>query len=69
MREQRRQYILDRVGPRGVSYVIDFNVNWMDPGGESRASVAPDVRYAARRARTSKSRTCSATSSAIRSST
>jgi hypothetical protein len=32
--EQARQYVLDRVGPRGVSYVIDFNVNWMDPGGE-----------------------------------
>jgi len=33
--EQRRQYILDRVGPRGVAYVIDFNVNWMDPGGDN----------------------------------
>jgi hypothetical protein len=33
--EQRRPYILDRVGPRGVSYVIDFNVNWTDPGGEA----------------------------------
>jgi hypothetical protein len=33
--EQRRAYIMDRVGPRGVTYVIDFNVNWLDPGGES----------------------------------
>jgi hypothetical protein len=33
--EQRRQYILDRVGPRGVRYVIDFNVNWTDPAGEA----------------------------------
>jgi hypothetical protein len=33
--EQKRQYILDRVGPRGVSYVVDFNVNWTDPGGEA----------------------------------
>jgi hypothetical protein len=32
--EQRRQYILDRAGPRGVSYVVNFNVNWLDPGGE-----------------------------------
>ncbi len=32
--EQRRQYILDRVGPRGVSYVVNFNLNWLDPGGE-----------------------------------
>ncbi|MDQ3811698.1 MAG: hypothetical protein M3336_15565 [Chloroflexota bacterium] len=32
--EQRRQYILERVGPRGVHYVIDFNVNWTDPAGE-----------------------------------
>ena len=33
--EQRRQYILDRVGPRGVSYVVNFNINWLDPGGEA----------------------------------
>jgi hypothetical protein len=33
--EQRRQYVLDRVGPNGVDYVIDFNVNWLDPGGEA----------------------------------
>jgi hypothetical protein len=33
--EQRRQYILDRVGPRGVSYVVNFNINWTDPGGEA----------------------------------
>jgi hypothetical protein len=32
--EQKRQFIVDRVGPNGVSYVIDFNVNWTDPGGE-----------------------------------
>ena len=33
--EERRQYILDRVGPRGVSYVVNFNINWLDPGGEA----------------------------------
>jgi hypothetical protein len=33
--EQRRQYLLDRVGPNGVDYVIDFNVSWPDPGGEA----------------------------------
>jgi len=33
--EQRRQYILDRVGPRGVLYVVDFNINWTDPTGDS----------------------------------
>ena len=33
--EEKRQYILDRVGPRGVMYVIDFNVNWTDPGGDN----------------------------------
>jgi hypothetical protein len=33
--EQRRPYILDRVGPRGVMYVIDFNVNWTDPNGDA----------------------------------
>jgi hypothetical protein len=33
--EQRRQYILDRVGPHGVTYVVDFNVNWTDPGGDA----------------------------------
>jgi hypothetical protein len=32
--DQARQYVLDRVGPSGVSYVIDFNVNWMDPGSD-----------------------------------
>jgi hypothetical protein len=32
--EQRRAYILDRVGPRGAMYIIDFNVDWTDPGGE-----------------------------------
>ena len=30
----QRQYILDRIGPRGVDYVVDFNVDWMDPGGD-----------------------------------
>jgi hypothetical protein len=33
--EQRRQFMLDRVGPKGVTYVIDFNVDWADPGGEA----------------------------------
>jgi hypothetical protein len=33
--EQRRQYVLDRVGPRGVAYVVDFNVNWTDPTGDA----------------------------------
>ncbi|MGI9149128.1 MAG: hypothetical protein ACR2IK_21695 [Chloroflexota bacterium] len=32
--EQRRQYILDRIGPHGVTYVIDFNVDWTNPGGD-----------------------------------
>ena len=33
--EQRRRYILDRVGPRGVTYVIDFNVAWTDPNSDA----------------------------------
>jgi hypothetical protein len=33
--EERRAYVLDRVAPNGVDYVIDFNVNWLDPGGEA----------------------------------
>ena len=33
--EQKRQYILDRVGPRGVNYVVDFNVNWTDPASDA----------------------------------
>ncbi|MBV9578723.1 MAG: glycosyltransferase family 39 protein [Chloroflexi bacterium] len=33
--ELQRQYILDRVGPRGVDYVVDFNVDWLDPGGDN----------------------------------
>ena len=33
--EQKRQYILDRVGPHGVNYVVDFNVNWTDPNGDN----------------------------------
>jgi hypothetical protein len=32
--EQRRAFMLDRVGPRGADYVVDFNVDWMDPGGD-----------------------------------
>jgi hypothetical protein len=32
--ELQRQYILDRVGPSGVDYVVDFNVDWLDPGGD-----------------------------------
>jgi len=32
--ELQRQYILDRLGPTGVDYVVDFNVDWMDPGGD-----------------------------------
>jgi hypothetical protein len=32
--EQKRQYILDRVGPSGVDWVVDFNVDWTDPGGD-----------------------------------
>jgi hypothetical protein len=31
---EARQYVLDRVGPHGVAYVIDFNVNWLDPGAD-----------------------------------
>jgi hypothetical protein len=33
--ELQRQYILDRVGARGVDYVVDFNVDWLDPGGDN----------------------------------
>jgi hypothetical protein len=33
--EQKRAYVLDRVGPRGVSYVVDFNVNWTDPASDA----------------------------------
>jgi hypothetical protein len=32
--EERRAYILDRVGPQGVLYVVDFNVDWTDPGSD-----------------------------------
>jgi hypothetical protein len=32
--EERRQYVLDRVGPTGVDYVVDFNVDWTDPASE-----------------------------------
>ena len=33
--EQKRQYILDRVGPHGVSYVVDFNLSWTDPSSDA----------------------------------
>ena len=33
--EERRQYELDRLVPNGADYVIDFNVNWLDPSGEA----------------------------------
>jgi len=33
--ELQRQYILDRVGPRGVDYVVDFNVDWLDPASNN----------------------------------
>jgi hypothetical protein len=32
--EQRRQYVLDRVGPHGVDWVVDFNVDWTDPSSD-----------------------------------
>jgi hypothetical protein len=32
--ELQREYIMDRIGPRGVDYVVDFNIDWMDPGGD-----------------------------------
>jgi hypothetical protein len=32
--ERRREYIADRVGPTGAAYVVDFNVNWTDPGSD-----------------------------------
>jgi hypothetical protein len=33
--EQKRQYILDRVGPHGVNFVVDFNVNWTEPASDA----------------------------------
>jgi hypothetical protein len=33
--EQKRQYIVDRVGPTGAEYVVDFNVNWTDPTSDA----------------------------------
>jgi hypothetical protein len=33
--EQKRQYILDRVGPNGVNYVVDFNIYWTDPASDA----------------------------------
>jgi hypothetical protein len=32
--EQRRRYVLDRLGPHGVDYVVDYNADWTDPGGD-----------------------------------
>ena len=32
--ELQQEYIMARVGPRGVDYVVDFNVDWLDPGGD-----------------------------------
>jgi hypothetical protein len=32
--ELQRDYILDRIGAHGVDYIVDFNVDWMDPGGD-----------------------------------
>jgi hypothetical protein len=32
--ELQREYIMDRIGPHGVDYVVDFNVDWLDPGGD-----------------------------------
>ena len=47
--EQRRQYLLDRVGPRGVDYVVDFNVNWTDPGSEAARQWRQTYEILARR--------------------
>jgi hypothetical protein len=33
--DERRQFELDRVGPNGVAYVVDFNVAWTDPNSEA----------------------------------
>jgi hypothetical protein len=33
--DERRQFVLDRVGPNGVTYVVDFNVNWTDPDSDA----------------------------------
>jgi hypothetical protein len=30
----RRRYLQARVGPLGAAYVVDFNVDWMDPGSD-----------------------------------
>jgi hypothetical protein len=32
--EEQRQYILARVGPTGVDYVVEFNTDWTDPSGD-----------------------------------
>ena len=67
--EQKRQYILDRVGPRGVDYVVDFNVNWTDPGGDDARQWRQTFETLASTAEPGgRVRRC-ATSSAIRSST
>jgi hypothetical protein len=33
--EQRRQFIVDRIGPRGAAYVVDFNVAWTEPSSDA----------------------------------
>lgn len=33
--EQKRQYILDRLGPTGAAYVVDFNLSWPDPSSDA----------------------------------
>ena len=33
--EQKRQYILDRIGPAGADYVVDFNRAWTDPTSDA----------------------------------
>ncbi|MBV9170344.1 MAG: glycosyltransferase family 39 protein, partial [Chloroflexi bacterium] len=32
---ERAQFEMDRAGANGVAYIVDFNVNWMDPDGEA----------------------------------
>jgi len=32
--EERRAYIMPRMGPSGAAYLVDFNVDWTDPGGD-----------------------------------
>lgn len=33
--DERRAFELERVGPTGADFVVDFNVNWTDPDGEA----------------------------------